>query len=251
MVATQGALNWRVWAVATAAGLFLAFVDAFGTDQAPLWRRMAYWLPAIWVGVGVGMIVGPFVSRRPKLGDNPVLSWALVTTITAAPLSVIIWWWTGVQFGARPLSALANFYAPVWLITAAMTALMFLLNRPGMETLPAMPDAPGAPGAPVRFLARLPAKIKGGQIYAVQAEDHYLRVRTSKGADLILLRLSDAVAELDGIEGAQIHRSWWVAQDGFDAVERRDGRVFLTLKDGGEAPVSRANVKALRESGWV
>jgi DNA-binding LytR/AlgR family response regulator len=102
----------------------------------------------------------------------------------------------------------------------------------------------------VRFLDRVPDKLKGGAIYAVQAEDHYLRIRTSKGSDLILMRLSDAIAELEGIEGAQTHR-WWVAKDGIAEVKRAEGRVALSLKDGSEAPVSRPNVRALRESGWI
>lgn len=84
----------------------------------------------------------------------------------------------------------------------------------------------------------------------MESEDHYLRLHTSKGQDLILLRLSDAVAELEGIEGAQTHRSWWVARDAVEHARRGDGRATLTLKCGVEAPVSRAYARALREAGW-
>ena len=115
--------------------------------------------------------------------------------------------------------------------------------------MPRCPDPRRPP--PIRFLDRLPEKLKGGTIYAVQAEDHYLRLHTSKGTDLILMRLADAIAELEGIEGAQTHRSWWVAKDAIAEVKRADGRVALALRGGAEAPVSRPNVKALRESGWL
>jgi DNA-binding LytR/AlgR family response regulator len=125
---------------------------------------------------------------------------------------------------------------------------MMLINRPGPATHAPPADVP-AP-APPKFLDRVPAKLKGGALYAIEAEDHYLRVRTSKGSDLILMRLADAIAELEGIEGAQTHRSWWVAKDGVESVKRAEGRVALVLKDGAEAPVSRPNAKALRESGW-
>jgi DNA-binding LytR/AlgR family response regulator len=84
----------------------------------------------------------------------------------------------------------------------------------------------------------------------VEAEDHYLRLHTSRGQDLILMRLSDAVAELEGIEGAQTHRSWWVAKAAVEAARRGDGRATLQVKGGVEAPVSRAYAKALREAGW-
>jgi hypothetical protein len=101
-----------------------------------------------------------------------------------------------------------------------------------------------------RVLDRLPPRLRGGEIYAVEAEDHYLRLHTSKGQDLILLRLSDAVAELEGVEGAQTHRSWWVAKAAVRDAKRGDGRATLTLTSGVEAPVSRAYARTLREAGW-
>ena len=42
-------------------------------------------------------------------------------------------------------------------------------------------------------------------------EDHYVRVFTDAGESLILLRLSDAMAEVRDVPGLQIHRSHWVA----------------------------------------
>lgn len=65
------------------------------------------------------------------------------------------------------------------------------------------------------------------------------------------MRLSDAVAELEGIEGAQVHRSWWVARGAIAEARRGDGRATLTLKDGSEVPVSRTYARRLREHGWI
>jgi DNA-binding LytR/AlgR family response regulator len=93
-------------------------------------------------------------------------------------------------------------------------------------------------------------KLRGATIRAVQAEDHYLRIHTDRGSDLILMRLSDALDELEGLEGAQTHRSWWVARDAVRDVARGDGRATLTLDGGIEAPVSRRYAKALRDAGW-
>jgi DNA-binding LytR/AlgR family response regulator len=104
---------------------------------------------------------------------------------------------------------------------------------------------------PPKFLARLPLKLRGAEVWAIEAEDHYLRLHTSKGQDLILLRLADAVAELQGIEGLQVHRSWWVARDAITDAKRGDGRATLTLKDGAEVPVSRTYAGLLRERGWI
>ena len=68
---------------------------------------------------------------------------------------------------------------------------------------------------------------------------------------MILLRLSDAIAELDGLEGAQTHRSWWVARAAIADAKRGDGRAVIALPDGAEAPVSRTHVKTLRAAGGI
>ncbi|MBD3762204.1 LytTR family DNA-binding domain-containing protein, partial [Rhizorhabdus sp.] len=64
-------------------------------------------------------------------------------------------------------------------------------------------------------------------------------------------RLRDAIAELNGLDGMQVHRSWWVARD---AVRRwhRDGRAFtLELVNGLQVPVARNRVAILRAEGWL
>ena len=97
---------------------------------------------------------------------------------------------------------------------------------------------------------RLPPRLRGGELFAVEAEDHYLRLHTSRGQDIILMRLADAVIELEGLEGARVHRSWWVARGAVVGAERGGGRGALTLKDGSVAPVSRTYSRALRAAGW-
>jgi DNA-binding LytR/AlgR family response regulator len=68
---------------------------------------------------------------------------------------------------------------------------------------------------------------------------------------LILMRLSDAIAELPADIGAQTHRSWWVAKDAVRSVAKADGRASLTLDHAIEAPVSRSFYKALGDKGWL
>jgi hypothetical protein len=248
------------------AGVFLSFTGAFSTGEAPLSVRTAYW-----IGLCVG---GAFIGRAVtmaavRLGGVGARRWALYL-VTAAIVTVLltpaVWLATEAAFGDRlNFSRLPDFIGPVALITAAMTALSFALNRSPRLTHAASQarletaEAGGAfrdvatarpGGEPPRFLARLPPKLRGARLFAVSSEDHYLRLHTSRGQDLILMRLSDAVAELEGLEGAQTHRSWWVARDGYDAVERDGGRVRLRLRDGTEAPVSRTYAAALRQAGW-
>jgi hypothetical protein len=244
--------DWRRWArnlaIAGAAGAFMALIGAVGTDDLPLVERLLYWVPLTIAGGVLGHGLSLLVSRIPRAGSNPWVFGALLTLAISIPATLGVWFYTeGVFQGQLVLSHLPFFFGPVLVISAGMTALMTLVNWPGRVT---HAPAAGEMAAPVRFLERLPPKLKGAVIYAVSAEDHYLRLHTSKGSDLILMRLADAISELQGLEGAQTHRSWWVAKDAVAASQRDGDRVTLTLKGGAEAPVSRPNIKPLREAGW-
>jgi DNA-binding LytR/AlgR family response regulator len=85
----------------------------------------------------------------------------------------------------------------------------------------------------------------------LQAEDHYVRVHTTAGSDLILIRLSDAAAEMAPVTGARTHRSWWVNRSAVETVSRRNGNVVLVLNNGLEVPVGRSYASELREAGWL
>lgn len=244
--------SWRSFAAAVAAGLFLALVGALGTGGAPLSTRVLLWVPLILFGTVIGQLTGVRLSRRPRIGENAIVVWAVTTLLVAGIVGTFAWAYVGLLFGPNPARSFIYIIATSVLISGAVTAIMMLINRPGPATSAAPPPtAAGALPDAIRFLDRLPEKLKGAAVYAVQAEDHYLRLHTSKGSDLILMRISDAVAELEGIEGAQVHRSWWVAKSAVAEVKRHEGRVSLILKGGAEAPVSRPNVRALRESGWL
>lgn len=244
----MAAEHWRTFAVTAGVGVFLALVGAFGTGGAPLLPRTLYWVTLLLGGSVVGVAVGAITSQRPKLGENPVLRWAVIATLVTLPVTVLVWWLTGVMFGGRGPESLPYFLGATAIVTAPVTALMMQINSPGPATH-ATPT--GALAARVRLMDRLPSKLMGAVVHAVEAEDHYLRLHTSKGSDLILCRLADAIAELEGVEGAQVHRSWWVAREAVTEVRRENGRVTLVLPGGVEAPVSRPNVKALRDAGWI
>ncbi|PLR27777.1 hypothetical protein SGCZBJ_05320 [Caulobacter zeae] len=245
-MAALAARHGRGVVVAGLAGLFLAFAGAFGTGDAPLWIRLVYWLVLCWSGAAAGAAVSGIVQNSGLTERRPFVGGAAITLGVALPGTLYVWAMSSLMFGALPrLENLRQFFLPVLAVTAAITALNFLVARKPVETHAAAPEAP-----PPRFLDRLPARLRGATLYAVEAQDHYLRLHTSRGEDLILMRLSDAIAELEGIEGAQTHRSWWVARAAVVDARRGDGRAVLTLAGGAEAPVSRAYAKALREAGW-
>jgi len=95
------------------------------------------------------------------------------------------------------------------------------------------------------FTARIPPHLSG-PIVLLEAEEHYLRVVTSRGSALILYRLGDAVAELVGLDGDQVHRSFWIAWPEVVGIEQRGGAYRLTMSSGDQVPVSRSHLGVVK-----
>ncbi len=238
---------WRQWAVILVTGVFMALSGAFGSGEAPLWIRLAYWIGLMSAGTLLANLVARLAVRFDLFERRPWL-WAVLVALAITPAqTVVVWVATGAAFlGGVRLDRLAGYGPPVLLVNLAMLAITVLAQREPVQTH----AAAGGGGAAPTFLERLPARLRGADLHAVQAEDHYLRLHTSRGQDIILMRLADALKALEGLEGAQVHRSWWVAREAVIGAERGNGRASLTLRNGVVAPVSRTYARALREAGW-
>ncbi|HVI31891.1 LytTR family DNA-binding domain-containing protein [Phenylobacterium sp.] len=227
-------------------GAFLGFTGAFDTDDMPLALRIPFMVAISWIATLMGVAAFRATSR---FGLSRTLYWRrglAAGLLMFAPMGLVVW--VAVRLVAGPYGPRAE-AIPGYLLVSLVTSLFFCLLVAWMRRDTDRP--PATSPAPPKFLERLPLKLRGAEVWAVEAEDHYLRLHTSKGQDLILLRLADAVAELEGVEGMQVHRSWWVARDAITHARRGDGRATLTLKDGAEVPVSRTYAGQLREKGWI
>lgn len=234
----------RGFAITIGAALFLAMAGAFGSHDASLPARFIYWIALMFLGWLWGAFVSRFFFRRLGPPSNLWLRVLITSLLLSAPYSAVVALAGVLVFHSHytPMQ-IPGLVATVTLISLVMITINVLVDRQSGVT--------AASSEPSKFLERLPLKLRGAEVWAVEAEDHYLRLHTSKGQDLILMRLSDAIAELEGIEGAQVHRSWWVSRDAIAEAVRGDGRATLTLKDGAEAPVSRTYARLLRERGWI
>ncbi len=245
-----GPITWRVVVRtligATIIGGFLSFVGAFGSSNSPILVRSVSFIIIGWIGAMIGVFTYRLASRIAALRQILWLETVVGALLMSPMMGGVIYLGTSLlRSKLLPLSALPSIFFNTVVMCMAMSFLAAALNR-GAE----MRMTVQTKTAP-KFLDRLPLKLRGAEIWAVEAEDHYLRLHTSKGQDLILLRLADAVAELEGIEGAQVHRSWWVARDAIADARRGDGRATLKLKDGAEVPVSRTYAGLLRDKGWI
>lgn len=243
--------------VMTVIGVILALIGPFGSFQDPLAIRLIVWVGLSYAGYAIYSPMGAIVERLHTALDLPKLGlWVASVLVATVPMTLVVW---SVGQVARPefrfpdAQAFLMQYAYVLVIGGGVTVLFNLIELPGGKN--AQPPAPvvdrersPAPGVP--FLDRLPPQL-GSDLIALEMEDHYVRAHTALGSELILMRMRDAVAELGGIEGEQVHRSWWVARGAVESVERDGRNVRLVLANGLEAPVSRANVQPLRDAGWL
>lgn len=228
---------------------FLTLTDAFGLDGLPLGEQFLYWLVLLGIGQAGSLGIRASLDRLQLPPIQLALAGLLRTVLLALPLTLAVWLATALAL-SLPLQAsrLPQLYLPVLVIVAAMVAINLLVQRRPRETYA---EEPPDAAQPAPILARLPPKLRGAALYAVEAEDHYIRLHTSAGSDLVLLRFSDALAELRGIEGAQVHRSWWVARAAVESSHREDGKLLLVLRGGTKAPVSRSYTRALKDEGWL
>ena len=238
----------RTHLVALGMAVFLTLIGALGTEVFPLPTRLGFWLILMTGGTVIAQVVGIQIDRLTNL--NVWQDVLLMMALIVPPITLLVWLVSALFDGARPdLAQIPHYILPVAIVSLAMALLHVTVSlQPAQSHAFVSPQATAQPAEGLR--ARLPFKFKTADIHALSGEDHYLRVHTSAGETLILMRLYDAISLLDGIEGSQVHRSWWVAKDAVTDVRRNDGRVSLVIKGGLTAPVSRSFHKALKAGGW-
>lgn len=243
--------------VAAAVGVTLGLLGPFGSYAMPLPARLAYW---VLLTVGGYAIYRPVMWLAEHLAQSlnlphPAL-WAAGCLLATVPMSVLVWLANGIGHTLRPMSfeTAAYHYANVLVIAAVVTTIYWLTHRrtEGLAPVPRKPPPTPAGEAvpPVRFFERLPPGA-GRELLALEMQDHYVTAHLRAGSHLILMRMRDAIDELTGLDGAQVHRSWWVARAAVQGVGRDGRNVKLMLPRGLEAPVARSQVAALQAAGWL
>jgi len=109
---------------------------------------------------------------------------------------------------------------------------------------------PSAQLPEMTFRARFPPGLTG-RLLCLEMEDHYLRIHTDLGSDIILMRMSDAERELADMQGMRVHRSWWVAREAVRELRRDGTRLELLLENDMAVPVGKTYRSALRDAGWL
>lgn len=108
-------------------------------------------------------------------------------------------------------------------------------------------DAP-APG--VALIQRFPS-LQGHRIRALEAQEHYVKVYSDLGEELVLYRFADAIKDVAALDGLQVHRSFWVAREAVISAKRDGRKIRLVLQDGLEVPVSKTYRPAAEAAGLI
>jgi hypothetical protein len=229
----------------TAIGVVMAFLGPFGSAEWPLYRRLVYWLICMVGGGLIGVAIDEPVRRHVdhfwlRLGITSVGMTPFVTVL----VGLTNHWLGGMRLG---LSNVAEPLFQVFIVSFAAMCLRQLAWAAPVEVV-VVAEPPPDPAA--AFRRRLSAKRRAAALIAVEAEDHYLRVHTDAGDELITARFGDALAELAAVPGFRTHRSWWVAADAIDGVKWLRGRGEAQLTCGLTVPISRSNAAPLKAAGW-
>jgi hypothetical protein len=225
----------------------------FDTGGLPVSSRLVFWLVLIgWNSVKWWLWYG-WVGPRSTGRRGAVLAAVFGALLINATLPLEI----DLMFQAigRPmLLPWAGLYLSALLVAGAISALIAVVRGPrAVAPLPALPVMTDA-AAPV--LAQRAGLADLAAVLMVAAEDHYLRLVLEEGPKdyrrpLILFRLGDALPELAGQDGLQVHRSAWVARR-FVTGALRDGRRWkLQLADGTEQAISETYLPGVRAAGWL
>ncbi len=166
------------------------------------------------------------------------------TPAVAAPLSVLLWGWLD-QF-LNLLPAIAGFWLFIKSLDVALPLPARGAEKPGFESSSEAAGPGDHPhdrgpshGREASALERRFPEIVGQTLLAIEADEHYVHLHTDRGSKHVLYRFRDALKDVEDLPGLRVHRSWWVAEDAVQDLERTTTGFNLKLKGGLTAPVSQ------------
>ena len=222
--------------------LLFATIGPFGTYEAvPFGRRLLYWattmgatsvVAIVFVAAANALAPPGWRTRLPTIMLGALVSCPPNTLLVAAIIPLFL------DAPAPPFGELLLTVVPIGVCVALVTWLAFAPD--------ASEAAPPQEATANPLIERLPPG-KRGPVIRMSMQDHYVEVVTTRGRELVLMRMGDAEAAM-GDAGLRVHRSHWVARDHVSAARMEGGQAVVTTSDGAEVPVSRTYVTKLKEA---
>mgnify|MGYP003460993605 CR=1 FL=1 len=226
------------WAAATVS---LAVSGPFtSADPLPLIESLFLFGTLVAIALVWGIVARVTVQKFwPDLGYWPssLLVVASGSILLAAPIHAL-----ALMLSSRAALETHSTMSVSWIIFAlglAVAAIRWALTPVDRAEVQQDADPPATEAPRPRLLNRLDQTLQGNLI-RVSGQNHHVEVVTSRGSARVLLRLSDALAEIDDVEGLQVHRSHWVAVAAIVGSEKSGDKTVLVMSDGSRVPISRS-----------
>ena len=195
--------------------------------------RLGYWAFVIGVSVPVGAIIRILGQQLLNEKQEWIEDLFVVVTLTVVfgPMLVVLNLWM-ILHTDHPavdwrLSVVATFF-----IGAAIVGIGRVI-RSSAEDL----ASDGSSHRRDRLLDRINAP-EGVRLTKVSSDNHYIKIRTDDNTQhRILMRLRDAVTEIDVEDGIWVHRSHWVALKHVQSIEIVNGKEVLKMRHGCDVPI--------------
>lgn len=255
-------------AVSLLLGLVFAFLGVYDTNSKPFFHRFVFWSATMVAGILTTGFVAPLTFNRLFPNQHRFIQLCIIAAIISFPVTLVL-----AGFDHNYGTDWSSF---VWLLQYRYVVVIslilifggyFILKAQGrldgvqsphdsdktkvdkeQIQAPANKEQKAEAQVVAAFMSRLSKNYHQAELYAVSSEDHYLRVHTSIGDELILMRLSDALRELEPVAGLQTHRSWWVAFNAVKVRRYKHGKSSLILKSNVTVPVSRTFDKSVKDA---
>ena len=230
------------WALTS---IVVALSGPFGTfDSHTFLWRLVYWSALIATAIFIAIFFRAIWRQILRGGSETRedLAVAISLSLVFAPMIVAL---NRVVGGPG-----ANSTMGVWTVMGCVLAIAAgtIAFRRAVGESPVFPPTSTARD---RLLWRIPVD-ETVRLARVYSDNHHIRVITSDGSEhRLLMRLRDAVAEIDVEPGFCVHRSHWVAKASIVGVKKSDGRDVVELPCGGTVPIGPKYRPNLIEAGMI
>lgn len=218
-----GAYLYWLFRILIEAGCFFAVlvaVEKYFQSALPSWAVVVVSIVVSLVPFTLAIIAVDLVAGLPELGLNGAQQ-------TPAP-----------RVSAFALELLYLFDNHIALCLLLLIPRI-ISQRLGNETTQPVDTGPdtAAPAGDLFFMNLEPPL--DGDICALEAQEHYVRISTTAESRMVLYRFSDAVKHIPDSLGMQVHRSHWVAENAVKGLVVSGQSMKVELQDGTQVPVSR------------
>ena len=212
----------------------------FGTfESLPDGFRLIYWGSIVLTANLLAVWMGELIRARNWVALSKIAAVSIVFGMFVAGLVILI--------SLPLLQPIQKYPGHIALLSYSFpsAAVIFFLSSLVMRSK-SMPGKERDQKRPP-LLSRLEKYPDAEKILSLSAQDHYVEVTTELGAELCLLRLSDAIAQTAPEDGFQIHRSHWIAKSAIVELKTKGSTGHVRLTDGRTLNVSQSRLADFKD----